>query len=408
MAALLIAAAGVAALIGFGGHGGGGAGSAATARARGSQSSTGNARVAAAWLRCRRDAGFVESFAFDPRNPRDRLRHDQRRPANATEDCLQDNRRRRALARDGNERLAGRAAGTDRRSTASGNAVCGYPGRRLQDGRRRPQLAALASRADHASSFRTRKGMGDRARGRPRQHEHRLCRLRPRQQEHRRRPQLEDRVPAAPHAATQPRHVSALAIAPTRPETIYAITGDFGPSSSTPADGRTTIYKSTDAGTTWQATTVVRGNVAPTALAVDPRHPTTVYAAIGANVLKTTNAGETWQPIADGLPIAAHPRNLSLPLPRGRHGAGGRPTPQRHRLRSPDPGRHLQDQQRRTKPGSAPLRRPLLYLPNGRGRPRTPGNDLRRRPKRNRGRAPRFSEAPTAATPGPRPHRGRC
>jgi photosystem II stability/assembly factor-like uncharacterized protein len=39
-------------------------------------------------------------------------------------------------------------------------------------------------------------------------------------------------------------------------------------------------------------------------VAVDPRHPATVYAAIGAKVLKTTNAGKTWQPIAAGLPIA--------------------------------------------------------------------------------------------------------
>jgi len=100
------------------------------------------------------------------------------------------------------------------------------------------------------------------------------------------------------------RNVSALAIAPTRPEAIYAITGDF-------ADGRTSIYRSTDAGTTWHATTSVRGTNAygfATALAVDPRHPATVYAAIGANVLKTTNAGKTWQRIGDGLPYATgHP-----------------------------------------------------------------------------------------------------
>src|SRR4029077_2291982 len=98
--------------------------------------------------------------------------------------------------------------------------------------------------------------------------------------------------------------VSALAIAPTRPDAIYAITGDFGPSSSTPAYGRTPIYKSPDAGATWQAATIVRASVAPAALAVDPRNPTTVYAAIGANVLKTTNAGKTWQSIAHGLPIS--------------------------------------------------------------------------------------------------------
>lgn len=63
-----------------------------------------------------------------------------------------------------------------------------------------------------------------------------------------------------PHPGQYPRDdVSAIAVAPTRPEAIYAITGDFAPSSSTPANGRFWIYRSTDAGTTWQATTVVRG-----------------------------------------------------------------------------------------------------------------------------------------------------
>jgi photosystem II stability/assembly factor-like uncharacterized protein len=98
--------------------------------------------------------------------------------------------------------------------------------------------------------------------------------------------------------------VSALAIAPTRPESIYAVLGDS-------VDERTSIYESTDAGATWHATTVARGLQGGglgfvTALAVDPRHPTVVYAAIGANVLKTTDAGKTWQRIGRGLPIAAN------------------------------------------------------------------------------------------------------
>ncbi|HST16546.1 MAG TPA: hypothetical protein VLK36_02685 [Gaiellaceae bacterium] len=107
-----------------------------------------------------------------------------------------------------------------------------------------------------------------------------------------------------PHATRYPaENVSALAIAPSRPEAIYAITGEFANPSATPANGRFSIYRSTDAGATWQATTTVRASVTVTALAVDPRYPTTVYAAIGANLLKTTNGGQTWQPIAHGLPI---------------------------------------------------------------------------------------------------------
>ena len=97
--------------------------------------------------------------------------------------------------------------------------------------------------------------------------------------------------------------VSALEIAPTRPDTIYAIVSES-------VDGPTSIYESTDAGGTWRSTEVVRGLQAgalgwATALLVDPRHPAVVYAALGATVVKTTDAGETWQPIGHGLPIAA-------------------------------------------------------------------------------------------------------
>ncbi len=107
-----------------------------------------------------------------------------------------------------------------------------------------------------------------------------------------------------PHPREYRDRVSALAIAPTRPEAIYAIVLDS-------ASGQTSIDESTDVGTAWQTTTVVRGLQGgglgfATALAIDPRHPTTVYAALGANLLKTTNAGKTWQRIGRGLPIAAN------------------------------------------------------------------------------------------------------
>ncbi|HEY2541704.1 MAG TPA: hypothetical protein VGH92_01505, partial [Gaiellaceae bacterium] len=103
-----------------------------------------------------------------------------------------------------------------------------------------------------------------------------------------------------PHPLPSAYRVSALAIAPTNPETIYAIAADL-------VHGRTFIDESSDAGRTWKAATSVRGiedNGFATSLAVDPRHPTTVYAAVDANVLKTTDAGKTWKSIAYGLPVA--------------------------------------------------------------------------------------------------------
>jgi photosystem II stability/assembly factor-like uncharacterized protein len=106
-----------------------------------------------------------------------------------------------------------------------------------------------------------------------------------------------------PHPTSYPReNVTALAIAPGRPEAIYALAGDFADPSATPAVGRTSILKSTDGGATWQTTTAVRGRVAPTALAVDPRDPSTVYAAVSRKILRTTDAGKTWQTIAGDRP----------------------------------------------------------------------------------------------------------
>ena len=97
--------------------------------------------------------------------------------------------------------------------------------------------------------------------------------------------------------------VSALAIAPTRPEAVYAIANAV----SNRGASHTSIFKSTDAGKTWHATggpSSVFINQAGWggALAVDLQHPTTVYASIGQTLVRSTDAGASWQPITQGLP----------------------------------------------------------------------------------------------------------
>jgi photosystem II stability/assembly factor-like uncharacterized protein len=96
-------------------------------------------------------------------------------------------------------------------------------------------------------------------------------------------------------------HISALAIAATRPEAIYAVANR--------SNGKTThgsIYKSTDAGKTWRATGGGEVFTNPDgwtgALAVDPQYPTTVYASIGRTLVRTTDAGASWQPVTQDLP----------------------------------------------------------------------------------------------------------
>jgi photosystem II stability/assembly factor-like uncharacterized protein len=101
-----------------------------------------------------------------------------------------------------------------------------------------------------------------------------------------------------------PRHgravVTRIAIAPTQPESIYAITGE---------NGGTAIYKSTNAGQTWQRTGGADTTLPPSccgdgmdALASDPANSQTVYAAVGNTVFRTTDGGGSWQPAANGLP----------------------------------------------------------------------------------------------------------
>ena len=293
-AALLIAGAGAAAFIGFGGRGGGGAGTAATARAPGSQGSAANGEPAPLGA-LPPDSGRPESVAFDPHNAQVAYVMTQGHVFKTTDGGSH----WQATAASGsgwvgaNEALTAdpRHPGTLYAGTQVGVYKTVDGGRSWRPSKRGlfvPHLGerqkgwVIALAVDPANTNIVFAGSDRVSKSTDGGHSWKTV--------------------FPPHRSQNPpENVSALAIAPTRPEAIYAIKSDF-------SNGRTSIYKSTDAGTSWQATTSVRGTYAmgfATALAVDPRHPTTVYAAIGANVLKTTNAGESWQPIADGLPIAA-------------------------------------------------------------------------------------------------------
>jgi hypothetical protein len=103
------------------------------------------------------------------------------------------------------------------------------------------------------------------------------------------------------------QRVSTLALSPADPATIYAGTGQGfeGPD----AVGLFDIYKTTDAGATWQplpdhvATTGVRK------LAVSSLHPSNVYAATNLGLWRSTNAGGTWTRL---LTPGFNPTNISF------------------------------------------------------------------------------------------------
>jgi photosystem II stability/assembly factor-like uncharacterized protein len=110
--------------------------------------------------------------------------------------------------------------------------------------------------------------------------------------------------------ALEDRDVFAVAVDPTDSATVYIGNGGSG------------VFKTTDAGTTWQpanvglprlrmkATTrsgdVTYVMMTPpiTALAVDPTHPSRLYAAtMGSGVFTSTNGGASWRALNTGLAV---------------------------------------------------------------------------------------------------------
>jgi photosystem II stability/assembly factor-like uncharacterized protein len=82
-------------------------------------------------------------------------------------------------------------------------------------------------------------------------------------------------------------HFSRLAVSPSDPETVYAT-------------GGTGIYRTTDAGDTWQQIGDLAGFVV--SLAIAPGPPETLYAAVQRQgVFASTDGGVTWTPVGEGL-----------------------------------------------------------------------------------------------------------
>jgi photosystem II stability/assembly factor-like uncharacterized protein len=304
-ATLLVAAAGAAALIGFGGHGGGSAGTAALAQAPSAQSPAANAR-SPSLAALPRSAGTAEAFAFDLRNPQ--IVYVLTVSGNSSRGHV-------FKTTDGGLHWQATAtsgsgwAGDIQTLTAdprhpgtlyAGTTVAVY---KTVDGGRnwRPWNRGLfsPSGSKHPAgtpgtpSFNRGNGWVTAIAVDPAN------------------PNIVYSAADAVRKSTDGGHtwktvflhgpygfVSALAIAPTRPEAIYAITNAF--------NGHASIYKSTDAGKTWRATG--GGKVFTNqdgwggALALDPQHPTTVYASVGRTLVRTTDGGASWQPITQGLP----------------------------------------------------------------------------------------------------------
>ena len=109
------------------------------------------------------------------------------------------------------------------------------------------------------------------------------------------------------------RHISDIAIHPANPEVVWvAAQGPVhGPG------GERGVYKSIDGGTTWKRTLFVDDNTGVSSLSLDMTNPRILYAATwqhrrypwkvesggpGCAIWKSTDSGETWNKIVEGLP----------------------------------------------------------------------------------------------------------
>ena len=390
--ALLVVAAGLVVFIGFGGRGGGGAGSAASARL--GTNSPGTSARSPPLGAFPAKMGWTTAFVFDPRNP-DTV-YVWRDPRTAPRGPrLQDDRWRRTLALDGNDRRGLDAA----RPLA---ADPHHPGT-LYAG----TLVAVYKTVDGGRSWQPwNKGLFPREAPRllsPSGGET-VCVKQP------------FGTPGTPHCNRGNGWVTALAVDPANTNIVYS--------------GADAVRKSIDGGHSWKAVFMPHYSwSAISALAIAPTRPESIY-AIGFNVntsdssiYKSTDAGKTWQRPAvptrsspsgrlgqrtRGRPPTSddavrvdrtHPRpddrrrrelaadHAGPPAP-GRQRAHGRPAPVRHRIRRPVPHlrearhhrarRHLQDDERGRHLDSSTL--DALTLGHGgrtRGRPRAPDDDLR-------------------------------
>jgi photosystem II stability/assembly factor-like uncharacterized protein len=129
------------------------------------------------------------------------------------------------------------------------------------------------------------------------------------------------------------RQIGRILVDPRNPELVFvaALGHAYG---ANPDRG---VYRSTDGGANWQKVLYKGDNIGAIDLAFDPQNSRTIYAALwnvrrppwsiyapsygpGSGIFKSTDGGDTWQPLTEGLPtervgrigIAVAPANSNL------------------------------------------------------------------------------------------------
>lgn len=109
------------------------------------------------------------------------------------------------------------------------------------------------------------------------------------------------------------RHIADVIVHPTNPDLVYVASQGtvHGP------NNERGVYKSTDGGVTWKRTLYINDSTGVSSLSMDMNNPRILYAATwqhqrlpwqvvsggkGSAIYKSTDGGETWNKITDGLP----------------------------------------------------------------------------------------------------------
>src|SRR5262245_13100777 len=105
-------------------------------------------------------------------------------------------------------------------------------------------------------------------------------------------------------AQSSPTNISAIQINPKNPNIVYA-------SSVSDSDKRR-VVKSTDGGQTWTAADKGLPAARVDALALNTRSPNILYAGTGIGVFKTTDGARTWKLASKGIDYDANSRRYRL------------------------------------------------------------------------------------------------
>jgi hypothetical protein len=99
---------------------------------------------------------------------------------------------------------------------------------------------------------------------------------------------------------------TGLVIDPKNPSTLYVSTTIRPVAAPAPArlldvPARSPVFKSTDGGGTWFPLDFGTPMTPANAIAIDPRNPSTLYAALGPAIHKTTDGGSAWTAVTTGF-----------------------------------------------------------------------------------------------------------